>query len=143
MWLFSEPQSAIANKDADFDVILNGPVKAIPSGKLICLFLFIMLNLGWTNWDKIDIEGPKTLEEVFLFIKEKYGVTVSSASIGKTSLSNPKNLAQRLKMTPEEIYKAITEEDYPAHKKYIEIVVLGETEDGVDANMPLIRYKRN
>mmetsp|Transcript_12121 Transcript_12121/g.10441 ORF Transcript_12121/g.10441 Transcript_12121/m.10441 type:complete len:89 (+) Transcript_12121:2627-2893(+) len=41
MWVFSEPLPPIKNKDKDYDPILLGPVKAIPS--------------GWTNWDKIVV----------------------------------------------------------------------------------------
>jgi len=41
-----------------------------------------MRNLGWTNWDKIDIPGPKTLQEIFDYVKEKYEVNLSIVTIG-------------------------------------------------------------
>ena len=48
IWLFSEPELPKQAKDKDYDPILLGPVKAIPS--------------NWTCWDKIDVNGPMTIK---------------------------------------------------------------------------------
>lgn len=50
LWLFSEPLPPIQNKDKDYDPILMGPVRCIPS--------------GFTNWDKIVLTGPLTMNGV-------------------------------------------------------------------------------
>jgi len=38
---------------------------------------FLLFKLGFTSWDKIEIQGPQTLEQIFVHIKEKYGVNLS------------------------------------------------------------------
>lgn len=47
VWLFSEPLPPNKAVDKDYDPILMGPVKAIPS--------------GFTTWDRIDVKGPMTV----------------------------------------------------------------------------------
>lgn len=49
LWVFNDPLPPIEIVDAEFDPIMCGPVKAVP-GK-------------FTKWDKIDINGPMTLEQ--------------------------------------------------------------------------------
>jgi hypothetical protein len=46
-----------------------GPVKAIPT--------------GWSKWDKVDIQGPKTLEAIFTEVQERFGVKLSIVSTGE------------------------------------------------------------
>lgn len=48
LWIFSEPEPPIKAKDKDYDPILMGPVKAIPS--------------GFTTWDKLLVTGPLTIQ---------------------------------------------------------------------------------
>lgn len=129
MWVFSEPLPPIKNKDKEYDEILMGPVKAVPP--------------GWTNWDKIDIQGPKTLEAIFAEVKERYGVNLSIVTIGDIMIYTAGMTSkERLKLTPEEAYKQVKGEDYNPIRKYIEITASGETLDGVDAILPSIRYNR-
>lgn len=47
LWIFSEPEPPIKAKDKDYDPVLMGPVKAIPS--------------GFTTWDKLFVQGPLTI----------------------------------------------------------------------------------
>lgn len=53
-----------------------------------------------------------------------------------------KLINNRLKLTPEEAFKQVMGVEYHAHKKYIEITASGDTDDGTDALIPLIRYRR-
>jgi len=39
MWIFSEPLPPVKNQDKDYDPIMMGPVKAVPAGKSIFIFL--------------------------------------------------------------------------------------------------------
>ena len=49
----------------------------------------------------------------------------------------------RLKLSPEEAFKAIKGTEFPAKKKYILITASGETvPDNADAIIPPIRYSR-
>jgi ubiquitin-activating enzyme E1 len=130
MWVFSEPLPPIKNTDKDYDPIMMGPVKAIPP--------------GWTNWDKIDVEGPMSLQQIFNYVKEKYGVGLSIVTIGDTMIYTAgmtKN--ERLQLTPEEAYRLIKGADFPPHRKFIELTASGETVgDMADAIIPPIRYIR-
>ena len=49
----------------------------------------------------------------------------------------------RLKLSPEEAFKAIKGTEFPGKKKYIQITASGETvPDNADAIIPPIRYSR-
>lgn len=130
MWIMSETLPPIKNTDKEYDPIMMGPVKAVPS--------------GWTSWDKIDVEGPMTLQGIFDYVREKYQVNLSIVTIGDTMIyTSGMTPATRLQMTPEEAYKQIRGVDFPPLRKFIEITASGETvEDNVDAIIPPIRYIR-
>lgn len=57
---FSIPDKPIIMKDNKYDKEVNGPVKALPE--------------GWNCWDRIDIQGHKTCEELKDYLKEKYNI---------------------------------------------------------------------
>ena len=46
-----------------------------------------------------------------------------------------------LKFTPIEVHKQMMNEDFPAWKKYFELVVTGENTEGIDCVMPTLIYK--
>lgn len=45
-----------------------------------------------------------------------------------------------LEMTPESIYEKMNQKKFPHYKKYIEISVDTETDDGESVNLPFIKY---
>ena len=47
LFLFTEPTEVNKNKSKDYDVVMMGPIKAIPE--------------GYTIYDKIVINGPMTI----------------------------------------------------------------------------------
>lgn len=57
LWVFSEPLQPISNEDKEFDPIMNGPIKVVPGSN-------IFLIVEFTKWDKIDLKGPMTLEDM-------------------------------------------------------------------------------
>jgi len=132
LWVFSEPQPPIKNTDKDYDMILLGPVKAVPP--------------GFTTWDKLIVQGPMTFEDIMKYLKEKYALQVSIISCGKLCVYNKygggADQAKRLKMTPDACYQHITKEEYPKHKKFVELEVSGETVYGVDCITPSVKYIR-
>mmetsp|Transcript_17161 Transcript_17161/g.15050 ORF Transcript_17161/g.15050 Transcript_17161/m.15050 type:complete len:93 (-) Transcript_17161:18-296(-) len=92
MILFSEAMPAIKNRDTEFDQVLLGPVKAIPSGH--------------TCWDKIVIQGPKTIQEIFSEIYQFYGVKLMMLIVDEMLLfSEGMSSPTRLELTIEELYK--------------------------------------
>lgn len=50
LWVFSDPLPPIVHEDKEYDEVMLGPIKAIPP--------------KFTNWDKIDVKGPLTLEKL-------------------------------------------------------------------------------
>jgi len=74
LWLFSEPLPPIQNKDKEYDPILLGPVKAIPS--------------NFTCWDSITIPGPKTLQEFIDYFKTTFNIELALVSCGKCCIFN-------------------------------------------------------
>ena len=57
-FVISEPQPVLKNKSKDFDIIMCCPIKAIPE--------------GYTNFDKIIVEGPMTLGDMLKHLGDKY-----------------------------------------------------------------------
>jgi hypothetical protein len=54
MFVLNDPLPAIVIQDKEMDLVMGGPVRAIPQSTLC-------FNIEYTKWDKIDIKGPKTL----------------------------------------------------------------------------------
>jgi hypothetical protein len=107
-----------------------GPIKAIPS--------------NWTKWDKIDIQGPKTFEEILKDVKEKYAVHLSLITVeGSYGLIQFDTAPEKFKLTPDQRYKELAGKDYNTGSRFIEMEISGETLDGVDAVLPPLRYRRN
>ena len=75
LFTFSETIPPIRNVDVAMDPILFCPVKAVPP--------------KWTSWDKLDVQGPCTVQEMIDKIKELYGLDVSMIILGtKTVWAN-------------------------------------------------------
>ena len=60
-YLFSEPTPPIEIKDKSPEDN-GGPSKAIPE--------------GWNIWDKLEIKGSKTCQELFDYLKDKYNIVI-------------------------------------------------------------------
>ena len=60
-YLFQEPSPPIKIEDKSPNDE-GGPSKAIPE--------------GWNTWDKLEIKGSKTCQELFNYLLEKYNITI-------------------------------------------------------------------
>jgi len=129
LWVLSETLPPAKKQDKEFDEVLLGPVKAIPT--------------GWTSWDKIDVKGPKTLKEIAKDVKERYGVNISIWEVeGVYLLGAAAPKTERLDLTPEQAYKAESGKDYPEERKYIELACDAELDDMTDCVIPKVKYQR-
>jgi len=72
LWLFSETYPPTKNVDKDYDVVAMGPIKAIPN--------------GWTTWDSIKVDAPKTLGEVMEDLHTRYGLKLCLLTCNKQNL---------------------------------------------------------
>jgi ubiquitin-activating enzyme E1 len=57
-FIITEPQTVLKNKSKDFDVMMGCAIKAIPE--------------GFTNFDKIIVDGPMTLGDMLKHLGDKY-----------------------------------------------------------------------
>ena len=73
-FLFSEPMPPKLTVDEDYNELIRAPRLAVP-GKFSC-------------WDRIDLHGPMTIEEIFEELDEEYDVTCTGLSMGNTMLVN-------------------------------------------------------
>ena len=126
-YIFSEPFPPKVQKDTEFDVILQGPVKAIPE--------------NWNTWSRLEVKGPLKLKEVIENIRKEYNFTISTMAIeGKTLYTDYiQSLAGRLELEMEEIFKQMELDYYPG-KRYQVISVSGETENMEDVVCPYLVY---
>ena len=129
LFVFSEPMPPKYTEDCENDPIMMGPVKAIP-GKFSC-------------WDKEHVNGPLTIQQLVDHYKTKYNVELSQITMGPSSLySSWGNNEGKMGMELIAMYEKIQQGDkvFPPWASCAELVICGETEDGIDCLMPNIVY---
>lgn len=131
MFVFSEPPPAVEIKSKDFDPIMAGPVKAIPEGH--------------TKWEKIEVKGPMTINQLEAMLKEKYKVTISMVLCGELTLymdgMSPK---ERKTKKIEDVLEEVSKSKMEPTVKTLRVDVMAETmDDGTAVTMPAIKYYVN
>lgn len=131
LFVFSEPTPANKTKSKEYDPILMGKVKAIPE--------------GFTIYDKIVIEGPKTFDQFFEEMKTRFNIDITLVSSGKVALYNgylPGNKhGVRRPRYIEEVYREIAEDPIPEGRRYLALELGGEDiSEGCDFTMPTVKY---
>ena len=131
LFVFSEPTPANKTKSKEYDPILMGKVKAIPE--------------GFTIYEKVVVEGPKTFEQFFEEMKARFNIEITLVSSGKVALYNgylPGNKhAVRKPRYIEEVYREISDEPIPEGRRYLAIELGGEEiTEGCDFSMPTVKY---
>ena len=130
VFLFSEPNPVIKNKSKALDPIMGCPIKAIPE--------------GYTNFDKIVIEGPMTLGDMFKQLGEKYQIEIDSVSCGTMCMYNQYTASSKGRLTkkPEELYIEIMKEEIPEGRKYLVLGIAGNPKEdsSVMISTPVVKY---
>lgn len=131
LFVFSEPIPANKTKSKEYDPILMGKVISIPE--------------DYTIYDKIEVQGPMTFQQLFDDLKTRFGVSITLVSCGKIALFNAylpgKKHDARLPKRIEDVYREISDEPIPDSRRYLAIEVGGETiADGCDFQMPTVKY---
>ena len=125
LFQINNPPDVIHVKDNEYNIIFDGPTKAIPN--------------GWTVWDIIDIKGPMTCKHFVEYFKKEYDVKITTISANNKTiiLMYMPSRNKKLDRTIEEIY----ENDYGHQitQNYLWIDINGK-KDNVDVVMPKIRY---
>lgn len=128
IFMFSEPSPPVVHLDKKFDQILLGPVVARPP--------------KYNTWARIEIQGPKTLNQISEEVHQKHGFSLSSFMAGNLPIYNSyqPNLAKRLDQTLEEILKEAGYQLYPG-RRYVQVSIGGETDDMIDVDCPYMKYR--
>lgn len=107
--------------------------------------LYPIVLIGFTNWDKIAIKGPMTLQDLLNYFVKQYQVNLQILSVGKTCIFNcysEEGKSERLASDIASIFEKISKETIPKSKKFLEITASGEfIGEGVDVIMPAIKYQ--
>ena len=123
----TEPEAKIEVKDKEYDELLLGPVKAVPP--------------KWTVWDKIVVNGSKTVQELIDWVKEKYKVDVSVITSKDTTIVQtfmPSN-KDRCPKKIEDVYQEHAKVKLTPEQKFMFLDVSGDIGDA-SALMPLFKY---
>ncbi len=125
LYQINNPSDVIHMKDEEYNIIFDGPTKAVPK--------------GWTVWDIIEIKGPMTCLEFVDYFKKEYEVKISSIS------SNSKVIifmfmaarSKKINRKIEEIY----ENEYGLQiKQNFLWLDITEKKDTIDVIVPKIKY---
>ena len=98
----------------------------------------------WSIWDRIDVDGPLTLRQLFDVLRERFGVeanmvTFSSAILFAFYLKASMK-TQRLGVNMVALAEGVSKRQIPEHAGYISFEV-GATLDGEDVELPYVRYR--
>ena len=127
-FLMVKPSKKICHKDKEYDEDIKGPVLAIP--------------LNWTVWDKIIINGSKTVKEFIDIIKKEYNVDVffissNGITIAQTFMETNKD---KNNTKIEDIYiNEAKHKNMAINKKFLILEVNGECKH-IPVLMPLFKY---
>ena len=98
--------------DEDYNELIRAPRLAVP-GKFSC-------------WDRIDLHGPMTLEEIIDKLKSDLNIDIDSISAGKIMLYNSFSGAYntqytRLSQDPISITEEILGTRFPSHRSHYQL----------------------
>lgn len=103
------------------------------------------LSRNWTKWDRIDLEGGLTLEEILLLLENDYSVTPTMLVCGPLCLyanfQTEEKRGLRSKMTCKEVIEELTQKNLPEHVKSLWIYVGAEDEQEEDVDIPCLRIR--
>ena len=134
-YYFSPPYEAIKTFDKIPDCV-NDAYKAIPE--------------GWTNWDRIEVKGSKTCNELVQFLENKYKFIVKSIFIDNIMINDKfKEVEENKNLKIEDLYEKLTGKLIPESKKYLLMKVVaiipkteinGKNYKNVKVKFPIINY---
>ena len=134
-YYFSPPYEAIKTFDKMPDCV-NDAYKAIPE--------------GWTNWDRIEVKGSKTCNELVQFLENQYKFIVKFIFIDNIILNDKsKEVEENKNLKIEDLYEKLTGKLITESKKYLLLKVVaiiskteinGKNYKNVKVKFPIINY---
>ncbi|CAF1335638.1 unnamed protein product [Rotaria sordida] len=104
------------------------------------------LDCEYTLWDRFDVQGDMTLEEIIEYFKKEYKLVVTMLAAGLIVLYAPhfmrqSNRSQDMKRKISEIYETLTNTKIPSHVRSLVLDFTCEDLEGNDIeDVPYIRY---
>lgn len=96
-------------------------------------------------WDRFEIHGDITLNELLQHFQEKEGLEISMLSHGVTllyaSFFPPKKLKDRLTLKITEVIETVSKKELPPHSKNLILEICCDDQDGEDVEVPYINVK--
>lgn len=96
-------------------------------------------------WDRFEIHGDITLNELLEHFKQKEGLEISMLSYGVTllyaSFFPPKKVNERLTMKLTEVIKMISKKEVPPHIQNLILEICCDDTEGEDVEVPYINIK--
>ena len=97
----------------------------------------------FTKWEKIDVKGPLTLEELKNHFETKYNIEVSMITYCSATVytSFDKGAKARLPMKVPAAIEVLTKKEIPKYKRFLPLGVSGSDKEGADCLLPDVRYE--
>ncbi|KAK6204674.1 uncharacterized protein RJT21DRAFT_117116 [Scheffersomyces amazonensis] len=96
-------------------------------------------------WDRFDLEGNITLQELLDHFVEKEGLEISMLSYGVSllyaSFFPPKKVKERLNLKLTDLIKQVSKKDIPEHVNYLIFEICADDKEGEDVEVPYICVK--
>jgi ubiquitin-activating enzyme E1 len=124
---FSEPFPPKVRRDKEYDVIMMGPVKALPS--------------NWNTWSRVSVVGRRmTVKELVNVVNERFGIVVESLALGKFIVWTSYGMGEeRYELVLEDIYEENVGKCYEG-KKYFVFTAGAVDKEDVSIVLPPIVY---
>ncbi|KAK6465800.1 hypothetical protein DFJ63DRAFT_33136 [Scheffersomyces coipomensis] len=96
-------------------------------------------------WDRFELEGDITLQELLTHFEEKEGLEISMLSYGVSllyaSFYPPKKVKERLGLKLTDLIKQVSKKDIPEHVNYLIFEICADDKTGEDVEIPYICVK--
>jgi len=93
-------------------------------------------------WDRFDVRGDITLQELIDHFQKKKGLSITMLSCGVTLLYNSffaRKQANRLSMKLHDLVEFVSKKPIAPHQKDLIFEICADDEDGEDVEVPFVR----
>jgi len=98
----------------------------------------------FTLWDRLEIQGPKTLKEVIDWIQKECNVEVSMLSSGVALIYSffmaADKRKERLQMNMKDVVEHVARKQIPSHANSLTLDVMTTDAEGEDVETPYVKY---
>jgi len=100
-------------------------------------------DVEWTLWDRFDVMGDLTLQQIIDLFKEKHELEITMMSCGVSmlysSFMQPKKLQERLNMKISTLVETVSKKPIPDHVKSLVLELCVNDKNDEDVEVPYVR----